>query len=44
MHDELVHGPGLVGEVRRAVAALLGRAELVLEERVVLRADDHEVV
>lgn len=44
VHDELVHGPRLVGEVRRAVAALLRRAELVLEEGVVLRADYHKVV
>lgn len=44
VHDELVHGPRLVGEVRRAVAALLRRAELILEEGVVLRADYHEVV
>ena len=44
MHDELVHGPRLVGEVRRAVAALLRRAELVLEEGVVLGADYHKIV
>lgn len=42
--DELVHVPGLLAEARLAVPALLRRAELVLEERVVLRADDGEVV
>lgn len=42
--DELVHVPGLLGEARLAVAAGLGGAELVLEERVVLRPDYDEVV
>lgn len=44
VYDELVHVPGLLAEARLAVAALLRRPELVLEERVVLRADDGEVV
>ncbi len=44
MRDELVHVPRLVAEPRLPVAALLRRPELVLEERVVLRPDDHEVV
>ena len=36
--------PDLVGEARLAVAALLGGAELILEERVVLRANNGKVV
>lgn len=44
MQDELVQVPRLVAEAREPVAALLGRAELVLEQRIVLRADDGEVV
>lgn len=44
MQDELVEVPHLLGETRLPVAALLGGAELILEERVVLRADDGEVV
>jgi hypothetical protein len=44
VHDELVHMPCLLGEPRDAIAALLRGAELVLEEGVVLRADDGEVV
>lgn len=44
VYDELVHVPGLLAEARLAIAALLRRPELVLEERVVLRADYGEVV
>lgn len=44
MHDELVHVARLLAEPRLSVAALLRRPELVLEERVVLRPDDHEVI
>ena len=43
MDDERVHAAGIVGEARDAVAALLGGAEFVLEERVVLGADYGEV-
>jgi hypothetical protein len=41
--DEGVHAAGVVAEARDAVAALLGGAELVLEEGVVFGADDGEV-
>lgn len=44
MQDELVQMASLVAEAGLAVAALLGRAEFVLEERVVLGADDGEVI
>lgn len=44
MDDELVQVPRLLAEARLAVAALLAGAELVLEQRVVLRANDGEVV
>lgn len=44
MDDELVHVAGLVAEARQAVASLLRGAEFILEERVVLGADDGEVV
>lgn len=44
MQDKLVQVPGLLGEARLPIAALLACAELVLEERVVLGADDGEVV
>ncbi len=44
MDDELVHVAGVVAEARDAVAALLGGAEFVLEEGVVLCAYDGEVV
>lgn len=44
VHDELVHVSRLFAEPRLPVAALLRRPELVLEERVVLRPDDDEVV
>lgn len=44
MHDELVHVSRLLDEPGLPVAALFGCPEFVLEERVVLRPDDHEVV
>lgn len=44
VQDELVQVAGLVAEAREAVAALLRRAKLVLEQRVVLGANDGEVV
>ena len=44
MDDELVHMSCFLAEVREAIAALLGRAELMLEERVVLCADYGEVI
>lgn len=44
VHDELVQVPGLVAEARLAVAALLGCAEVILEQRVVLGANYGEVV
>lgn len=44
VQDELVEVLDLVGEARLAVAALLRGAELVLEEGVVLVADDGKVV
>lgn len=44
VQDELVQVAGLVREARLPIAALLGGAELVLEEGVILGADDGEVV
>lgn len=44
MENELVQVARLLGEAGLAIAALLARAELVLEERVVLGADYGEVV
>ena len=44
VQDELVQVPRLLGEPRLPIAALLAGAEFVLEERVVLGADDGEVV
>lgn len=44
MQDKLVQVPRRLGEARLPVAALLAGAELVLEQRVVLGADDGEVV
>lgn len=44
VQDELVQVADLLVEARLAVAAGLGGAELVLEEGVVLRPDDDEVV
>lgn len=44
VHDELVHVPRLLAETRLPVPALLRGPELVLEQRVVLRPDDDEVV
>ena len=40
MDDKLVQVTGLLGKVSLAIAALLGGAELVLEQRIVLRADN----
>jgi hypothetical protein len=44
MHDELVHVSCLLSELGHAIAARFRSAKLVLEERVVFRADDSEVV
>lgn len=44
VQDELVQVASLVAEAGLAIAALLGRAELVLEEGIVLGADDGEIV
>jgi hypothetical protein len=44
VHDELVHVPSLLREPRLSVPALLAGAELMLEERVILRADYAEVI
>lgn len=42
--DEGVHTAGLGAEAGHAVAALLRGAEFELEERIVLGADDAEIV
>lgn len=44
MHDERVHMARLRAETGNAISALLGGAEFELEEWLVLRADDAEVV
>lgn len=44
MKNELVQVSDLVGEARLAIAALLGGTEFVFKERVVLCADNGEVV
>lgn len=44
VHDKLVQMARLLAEMRQAVTALLGRAKVVLEERVVLGADNGKVV
>lgn len=44
VQDKLILMAGLLGEAGVAVAALLGRPELVLEDGVVLGADDGKVV
>ena len=44
MHDELVHVSCLLRKPRNPIAALLRGPELVLEEGIVLRANDGEVV
>lgn len=44
VHDEGVHTAGLGAETGHAVAALLRGAEFKLEERIVLGADDAEIV
>lgn len=42
--DELVELSRLFGEARHAVAALFAGAKVILEQRIVLGADDGEVV
>ena len=44
VQDELVQVPRLLGEASLPVAPLLAGAELILEQRVILSADDGEVV
>ena len=44
MYNELVHVSGLLSELGRAIAARFRSAKLVLEEGIVFRADDGEVV
>jgi hypothetical protein len=44
MYDELVHVCCLLSELGRAITARLRRAKLMLEERVILRTNDGEVV
>jgi hypothetical protein len=44
MYNELIHVSGLLSELGRAIAAWFGSAKLVLEERIVFRTDDSEVV
>lgn len=44
MQNELIQVPGLLGKAGLAIAALLAGAKFVLKQRVVLRADDSEVV
>lgn len=44
VHDELVHVSRFLVKTRYAVAALLRGAEFMLEERIVLRAYDSEVI
>lgn len=44
VQDELVHVARRLGETGHAVATLLRRAELILEQWVILRPDNGEVV
>lgn len=44
MHDELIHVSRLLAKARLTVSSLLRGSELMLEERVVLRADYYKVV
>ena len=44
MHDERIHVARLRAETGNAISALLGGAEFELEERLVSRAYDAEVV
>ena len=44
MYNELIHVSGLLSELGRTIAAWFGSAKLVLEERIVFRTDDSEVV
>jgi hypothetical protein len=44
VHNKLVHMPRLLGEPCDAIAALLRSPELILEERIILRANNGKVV
>ena len=44
VYDEWIHVAGLLTEAGDAISALLGSAEFELEQRLVSRADDAEVV
>lgn len=44
MNDELVHMSGLIAKAGDAVSTSLGSTKFMLEERVVSRADDSEIV
>lgn len=44
VHDKLIHVPCFVAEARHAISAGLVSTELVLEERIVFRADYCKVV
>lgn len=44
VEDELVHVPVLLGEMRLAVTALFRCAEFILEDRIILCANDGKVV
>jgi hypothetical protein len=44
MYNELIHVCCLLSELGRAITARFRRAKLMLEERIVFRADDSEVV
>jgi len=44
MYNELVHVSCLLSELGRAIAAWFRSAKLVLEEGIIFRADDSEVV
>ena len=44
VNDELVHMSGLIAKAGDAVSTSLGSTKFMLEERVVSRADDSEIV
>ena len=44
VHNKLVHMPSLLREPCDAIAALLRSPELILEERIILRANNGKVV
>jgi hypothetical protein len=44
VHNKLVHMPSLLREPRDAIAALLRSAKLILEQRIILRANNGKVV